>query len=65
MKQKTYNKGPFLTGQITRREFGRKVGALGVASTAAGSLLTMSGSAFAATPHWWAYEGWSCSWLHH
>ena len=52
MKQKTYNKGPFLTGQITRREFGRKVGALGVASTAAGSLLTMSGSAFAATPHW-------------
>ena len=50
MKEKT-KKSPFLGSQITRRDFGKKLGALGIAGSTAGSLLTLSGNALAASGH--------------
>ena len=52
MKKTQINNKPLILGrQVSRRDFIRGSAALGIAGTTAGSLLTMSGSAFAATPH--------------
>ena len=51
MKKTQINNKPLILGrQVSRRDFIRGSAALGIAGTTAG-LLTMSGSAFAATPH--------------
>ena len=50
MKEKT-KKSPLLHSQTTRRDFVKILGALGIAGSTAGSLLTLSGNALAASGH--------------